>query len=178
MSSLTFSGPIAAYLGWNTLAFFSCFFLNSFIEWVVHRYVMHRPFWSFGYLHTTSHHAKFGADSSYETQDPELKRHVLFTWKEYTLFPLLCLACYAPVELLLGKPILLGVLLSTLAGLQLFNSLHWRFHVPSDSWIQRRGFFRYLKEHHRLHHDDMNRNFNVYFLPIADYCLGTLVRQR
>lgn len=176
MSSFTFQGAWTAYLGWNVAAFVASFFLNSFIEWAVHRYVMHRPYWSFGYLHTTSHHAKFGADSTYETQDPVLKGHVLFTWKEYTLFPLLCLAVYAPIELLLGKPVLAGILLSTFAGLQLFNSLHWRFHVPSDSRLQRSWFFRMLKEHHRRHHADMTKNFNVYFFPIADFCLGTRAR--
>lgn len=176
MSSFTFSGPAWQYALWNLASFALSFFANSFIEWAVHRFVMHRrfPFIPYGYEHTTSHHAKFGADESYHAREEWLKSHVLFTWREYTLLPLLCLAAYAPVELALGRPVLLGVLAATFAGLQMFNSLHWRFHVPSDTWFQRTRFFLYLKEHHRIHHADMTRNFNVYFFPIADWAMGTL----
>lgn len=183
MPTWTFNGPWWVYALWNLGAFTVAFFLNSFIEWVAHRYVMHRlfPLLPYGYEHTTSHHARFGSDLSYvvipgEPDEDERKTHILFTWKEYTLFPLLCIAVYGPVEYLSGKPILAGVLAATFVGLQMFNSLHWRYHVPSDSWFQETRFFKFLREHHRLHHENMSRNFNVHFLPIADFCLGTLRR--
>lgn len=156
----------------------SFFFLNSFIEWTAHRYVMHRLFWlvPYGYAHTTSHHAKFGTDSyTLKGKDDDRRTHILFTWKEYVILPLVCLAAYAPVEFLSGKPILAGILLSAFAGLQAFNSLHWRFHAPSDTWFQRTRFFKFLARHHKLHHEDMTKNFNVYFLPISDFCFRTLI---
>jgi len=169
---------VPSWFLWNLAAFTASFFLNSFVEWAVHRYVMHRPFRliPYGYAHTTSHHAKFGTDSyTLNGAGDDRRYHILFTWREYVIIPLACLVIYAPVELLSGKPILTGIVLSAFAGLQMFNSLHWRFHAPSDTWFQRTRFFRFPAQHHRLHHGDMNTNFNVYFLPIADFCFGTLI---
>jgi sterol desaturase/sphingolipid hydroxylase (fatty acid hydroxylase superfamily) len=47
-------------------------------------------------------------------------------------------------------------------------------HKPTMPWIERAGFFRFIKNHHRLHHVYMGKNFNV-VLPLADVLLGTLV---
>ena len=175
--TLHFEGPWEWYLAWNAIALGVAFFTNSFIEWGVHKFIMHKPFIKYGYLHTTSHHARFGADETYHAQSVEDRDHILFTWKEYTLFPLLCIVLYAPIEILIGKPVLVGGVAAAFVGLQMFNSLHWRFHEPSDTWFQRTWFFRFLKEHHRIHHDDMDRNFNVYFFPLADFCFGTWKRR-
>jgi hypothetical protein len=176
MSSLTADWTSSWYWLWNLAAFAVAIPLNSFVEYGAHRFVMHRRFWllPYGYLHTTSHHARFGSDDSYYAKTDEDRDHIRFTWKEYVLFPLFCLIAYAPVELLVGRPILIGILAATFVGLQGFNSLHWRFHVLGDTWFQRTRFFRFLKEHHRLHHLDMTRNFNVYFFPLADWCFKTL----
>lgn len=177
MPSFDFNHPWLWYVLWNLAGFFGSIVLNSFVEHWVHKHIMHKlnPIIPYGYLHTTSHHAKFGHDESYETKDPVLKGHVLFTWKEYTLFPVFCLALYAPVELLIGRPILAGVLVAVFCGLQAFNSLHWRMHVPENTWFQRTWVFRFLKNHHKLHHERMDTNLNVVF-PLADWVMGTLRR--
>lgn len=177
--TLSFGGPWWTYAAWSAGAFVATFFLNSFIEWAAHRYVMHRPFKliPYGYAHTTSHHAKFDGFDRYTLDGPgdDRRDNIVFTWREYVLFPVVCLAVYTPVEMLMGKPIMVGVLLATFSGLQLFNSMHLRFHAPSErSWLQGTRFFRFLREHHRLHHEDMTKNFNVYFFPIADWVFGTM----
>jgi hypothetical protein len=169
----------APFIGWNLVGFGAAFFLNSFVEWAVHRFIMHKPskLIPYGYLHTTSHHRIFGADETYHVVNPQMMEHgTAFTWKEFVLFPLLCLALYAPVEFLTGKPTTVGALAAVFCGLISFNFLHYRFHVPSDSWFQRTWLFQYLKEHHRRHHEDMKKNFNVSFFPLADWLLGTLKR--
>jgi hypothetical protein len=56
-----------------------------------------------------------------------------------------------------------------------YEYLHYLMHFPGARWIERRGWFRFLHEHHRLHHRFMRRNFNL-VLPLADLCLGTLIR--
>lgn len=173
-ASFDWSHPFSWYLLWNLAGFAGSFVLNSFVEWGAHRFVMHKPFWKFAYLHQTSHHAIFGSDETYHVQKEEDKSHILFTWKEYLIFPAFCLAAYAPLEWLIGRPILGGVLLSVFMGLQMFNSLHLRFHSPADTWFQGTKFFKFLKEHHRIHHEDMSKNFNVNFLPLADWVMGTL----
>jgi len=180
MPSLNISGPGYIYVLWNLFGFLGAIVINSFIEWGTHKLVMHRrnPIVPYGYLHTTSHHATFGADETYHAIRPEMLEHgTAFTWREYVLFPLLCLALYGPVELLTGKPTTLGAIASVYAGLLAFDFLHYRFHVPSDTWFQRTRLFKFLKGHHKMHHANMSVNLNVVF-PLADLCLGTLSKRK
>jgi sterol desaturase/sphingolipid hydroxylase (fatty acid hydroxylase superfamily) len=55
-----------------------------------------------------------------------------------------------------------------------YEGLHHLMHKPQIAWIERAGFFKFIKNHHRLHHVYMGKNFNV-VLPLADLLLGTLV---
>lgn len=171
---------MSTYIAWNVGAFFVAFLANSFIEWAVHRFIMHRLVWwiPYGYDHVTSHHRTFGSDRSYYAWDPNLKKYgVSFTWREYLLFPLLCTVIYYPATWAAGLPIFPGCLLSVVAGLLLFDWMHYNYHVKDDfSWFQSTRFFRFMKEHHRIHHQDMTKNFNVNFFPIADFIMGTLKR--
>ena len=179
MATFAFSGPWHAYLLWNVLAFFCACLINSFIEWFAHRYVLHGTrFGRFAYeLHHVGHHGMFGADETYHAQNDFMRSHVTFVLRDYVLFLLVTTPLWIGVELLTRRPLLAGGVIATLTGLQMFNSFHWRFHVPSDTWFQRSWFFRVLKEQHRRHHADMNSNFNVYFFPIADWVLGTLKKE-
>src|SRR5206468_12819378 len=55
-----------------------------------------------------------------------------------------------------------------------YEGFHYLMHKPSIPFIERLGFFQFLKRHHRIHHVHMDRNLNV-LLPIADFLLRTLV---
>ena len=173
---------LTQYVLWNLVGFVGAFFIGSFIEWTVHRFIMHRNVVKFIYqLHTTWHHNYFKADETYTASltDPADKwrlDHVLFVPRDYLLFVLATGPIWLGVEFTLGAPVAFGGILATVTGLQMFNSLHWRYHVPRDTWFQRTWAFRFLKEHHRLHHEDMTKNLNVHFVPIADFLLGTLKR--
>jgi Fatty acid hydroxylase len=169
-------GPWLWYLLWNLAGFGGALILNSFVEWAVHRFVMHKlnPIIPYGYKHVTSHHATFLADETYVAIREDMLEHgVAFTWREYVLFPILCTFLYAPIEILIGRPIMIGALAAVFAGLQAFNMLHYRFHVPQGSWIEKTIVFKFLNRHHLLHHENQARNFNV-VVPLADFCLGTL----
>lgn len=176
MPAFTFGGSVSAYLLWNTLAFAGAAVVNSFIEWGAHRFILHGTrFGRFAYdLHHVGHHGMFGADATYHALDDHMRSHVTFVLRDYLLFLFATTPLWIAAELLTGRPLLVGGVLATLTGLQMFNSLHWRFHVPSDTWFQRTRFFRSLKEQHRRHHADMTSNFNVYFFPLADWVFGTL----
>ncbi len=176
MPTFNFAGPWTHYLLWSGLAFGVAVVLNSFIEWFAHRFVLHGTrFGRFAYeLHHVSHHGMFGADETYPAQNDFMRSHVTFVLRDYLLFLLVTTPIWTAAELLTQRPLLVGGVLATLTGLQMFNSLHWRFHVPSDTWFQRTWFFRLLKEQHRRHHADTASNFNVYFFPLADWVLGTL----
>jgi hypothetical protein len=150
---------------------------GSFGEWGIHRFVMHQRRWLLPYpyeLHAIGHHGMFRADETYHALDDEMKKHVTFDPKDY-FFILL-----AHVPMLLGFEWISGVALAApVGGLAVlsygvaFDVLHWCYHVPANRWVERRGWFRWLKENHRLHHERQDRRFNVVF-PLADAVLGTL----
>lgn len=174
MPTLDLNHPVY-WVFWQLAGFAAAAVYCSFFEWVLHRFVMHRrqPFLPFPYeLHAVSHHGLFGADETYHAQDEHMKEHVTFVFRDYVLLTLANLPVYLGAELLLGAPIAAGCLLATLAYLQAFNSLHWAWHVPSDTWLQRTRLFRWMKERHRLHHGRPDNNFNL-VLPIADLVFRT-----
>ena len=165
---------------WNLVGFAGAVVAGSFIEWIAHKWILHSElFTSFAYkLHQVQHHTYFQGDETYEWKGDEATKwkldHVLFVPRDYLGFIVGTAPLWLGAELLAGVPVAFGAALSTLASLQLFNSMHYRYHVPSDTWFQRTWFFRYLKEHHRIHHEDPRTNLNVAFFPLADLCLGTL----
>jgi hypothetical protein len=179
MPTYAYTGPWHGYLLWSAIAFAGACVLNSFIEWWAHHFILHGTrFGRFAYdLHHVGHHGMFRADETYHAQNDEMRSHVTFVLRDYLMFLAVTTPIWVAAELLSGRPLIVGGVLATLTGLQMFNSFHWRFHVPSDTWFQRSSFFLYLKEHHRLHHADTNSNFNVYCFPLADWVLGTLKKK-
>jgi hypothetical protein len=179
MATFNYEGAALGYAIWNLYGFLGAFLINSFVEWGAHRFFLHSPkIVRFAYdLHDRTHHVLFGADETYHAQNPEMESHITFVFRDYILFLLVTTPLWIGAELLINRPVLIGGVLATLTGLQLFNSLHLRYHLPSDTWFQRTWFFKFLKEHHRLHHGDTATNFNVAFIPIADFCLGTLAKR-
>jgi hypothetical protein len=180
MPTFNLSAPWHGYLLWNALAFAGACLVNSFVEWGAHRFVLHGTrLGRFAYeLHHVGHHGMFGAGETYHALNDEMRSHVTFVLRDYVLFLVVTTPLWMAVEYATGRPLILGGVLATLAGLQMFNSFHWRFHVPTDTWFQRCWFFKTLKEQHRRHHADMTSNFNVYSFPLADWVLGTLQKRR
>lgn len=160
---------------WTLAGFGGAFVLCSFIEWLSHRFILHsKAILKFAYeLHDRQHHVLFNGTDTYHASCPEVKAHVKFVPRDYVLFLAVTTPLWIGAQLLLHQPVAVGGVLATLLHLQMFNSLHWRFHVPSDTWFQRTWYFRFLKEHHRRHHQDPKTNYNVSFLPLADTLLGT-----
>ena len=171
------------WIVWNLVGFAGAFLVNSVIEWASHRWILHsnrivRFAWL---LHDQEHHPLFPLDDYTATTDSPhdtmRRTHVAFVPRDYLGFMAATAPIWLGAEWLAGVPIALGAALATLAQLQLFNSLHWRFHVPAGSWFERTWFFRFLAQHHRLHHARPMTNLNVSFLPLADFCFGTLRRE-
>ena len=55
----------------------------SFIEWLLHRFVMHQPLFGFSYpfeTHAKTHHGVFRADDSYHLKREEDKHTIPMAW--------------------------------------------------------------------------------------------------
>jgi hypothetical protein len=148
---------------WTTLGVVAAVPYCSLFEWVLHRFVMHRPVGAFTYpfeRHALVHHRIFRADQTYHLIRDEDKHTIPMAWWA---------AWY------LGQwGLLCGAALASAGYYGTYEYLHWCMHLPRKRSVERSGIFFRLNGHHLLHHRYMGKNFNVVF-PLADLCLGTLL---
>lgn len=170
--------------------FIELFALNmlvwSFVEWWVHRTVMHRhslpgalyrwlPYFERAFRnHAVLHHAVYYATYDHEPDEHGRRLNLQFHVSDLVSSNLFV----APLHVLylLTEPV--GSLaLASLITFYMFtwNALHVEMHIPSNRWWFHHRVFRFLNRHHYMHHVYPGRNFNV-VLPLADYMLGTVAR--
>jgi hypothetical protein len=188
--------------GFNTLAAFTLGLLMtpviaSPIEWVVHRYVYHR---SLGILkriysiHLAHHHLYFPT-WRYVTSGPARRIPILATgvsepqptklrnaatyFAHFVFYMVLgATLIWLPGWIVSQSvPFLLGAIVGTIVISDLFITVHDAIHRPgSHPWLERQQWFRFLDEHHYIHHVDTEANVN-FLLPLADWMFGTLRRE-
>ncbi len=159
----------------------------SFFEWIFHRFWLHRPWLpdSCFTSHTLVHHQLCKHDDTFEVDhhDEEAHEALTFSWWGG---PAIVLINATPWALAAGLLHAMGVqfpllamVLTIAATVTLYylayEGFHFLMHKPSIGWIERARWFRFLKDHHRLHHVHMHKNLNV-ILPLADLVLGTFVK--
>jgi hypothetical protein len=169
--------------------------LASPIEWMIHRYVYHRPGLALlrriHVVHVAHHNLYFptwryvtagparripvvGGDVSEvctSTVGNAMVRTVHFLFYFVGLLALICL----PGWLLSSSlPFLYGTLFGTAVISHLFITVHDAIHRPhSHRLLQKQFWFEFLDEHHYIHHVDEECNVN-FLLPLADLLFGTL----
>jgi len=150
----------------------------SFFEWVLHKYVMHRPVGKFRYAfnaHAVVHHQIFKADKTYHLHNDKDKETIPMAWWNG---PVLIAIGVVPFALLAWTfnhwSFALGGFLAFAAYYGTYEYIHWCMHLPKARRVEQPKLFRRLNGHHLLHHRYMHKNFNV-VLPLADLCLGTLM---
>jgi hypothetical protein len=189
-------GVLAAILAFAVGALITPVLASPF-EWVVHRYVYHRPqipFLRRIYSVHLAHHHLYFPTYRYVTGGPPRRIPILggevseictSSWgnalvrASHFLFYLtlgLVLICLPAWLLTANLALLLGSLLSLVVISNLFVTVHDAIHRPhSHKLLQRQPWFRFLDEHHYIHHVDEQVNVN-FLLPLADLLFGTLRR--
>lgn len=160
------------------LAFVFWFFYASYFEWWVHRHLMHVkrnfPFAEAFKGHTLVHHQLYHWNGKFEAEGPGRPPHVFLRWYA---FPAM-IACHLPVfglfQWLTHWQTFWGALAGTTLYFVGYEYVHYLTHVPRGHFVERFRWFRFIKEHHRLHHKYYLRNMNV-FLPLGDLTFGTLI---
>jgi hypothetical protein len=150
----------------------------SFFEWLLHKYVMHRPLGSFRYAfqaHAVVHHQTFKADHSYHLIEESDKHTIPMAWWNG---PALILIFSIPCALISWATGYWGIHIGAITAFTsyycFYEYIHWCMHLPKARRVEKPRWFRLLNGHHLLHHRYMHKNFNV-VLPLADLCLGTLI---
>ncbi len=173
----------------NTLMFLGLGVLTgilqgSFFEWVYHRYWLHRPWLppQMFTAHTLVHHQLCKHDDTFHVHDEEQEEALTFQWWGGPALVTLNALPWAGAWFLLrdvlsfqqGAGFVIGFYASMFSYYLAYEGFHYLMHKPSIGWIERSAPFRFIENHHRIHHAHMGRNFNV-VLPLADLCLGTLM---
>jgi hypothetical protein len=135
----------------------------------VRRFPLHDAFRG----HTLVHHRIYhGAD--FLAKGPGRPPHVALRWYAFPGMILAHLPVFALVQWATGWPTFWGAVSGCTLYFAGYEYTHYLMHVPRGHLVERFGWFKFLREHHRLHHKYMLRNLNV-FIPLADVCFGTLV---
>lgn len=167
-------------------------------EWLVHRYVYHGQAIAFlrriYVIHQHGHHYAIFPTWRYVTNGPVLRHPILSDsrsdlhrtkWSNLRIklahfgfyMVLGTTLILAPAWLATGSPAFLAGLFAALVVVSdLFVRVHDAIHYPREfPWLQRQGWFRFLDEHHYIHHVDTSVNVN-FLLPLADLLFGTMRR--
>lgn len=150
----------------------------SFFEWVLHRYVMHRPVGKFDYAfqaHAIVHHHTFKADHTYHLIKDSDKKTIPMAWWNGPVLVACTQVPFLIASVILGNYwFLLGSFIAGAAYYGTYEYIHWCMHLPKKRKLEKSWIFFRLNGHHLLHHRYMHKNFNV-VLPLADLLLGTLL---
>ncbi len=156
-------------------------FYASILEWILHRYFMHRPQGTFTYpyiAHALTHHRIFKADPSYHLQKKEDAKTIPMAWWNGIALALISGILPAFFSWRKGDWSLFAVMTTTVFVYYcMYEYIHWCMHLPlqrRQRLIEKNWFFYRLNGHHLLHHRYMNMNFNV-VLPLADLLMNTLL---
>src|SRR5687768_8450309 len=168
---------MSSFFFWAGIGFSAWVVFASFFEWLLHRYVMHRPLGKFDYpfrAHAVVHHHTFKADHTYHLTDDADKHTIPMAWWNGPVLIAITLLPAVPIVWTTGHwPLAVGGLVAMASYYAAYEYMHWCMHLPKKRHIERSGIFFRLNGHHLLHHRYMHKNYNV-VLPLADLCLGTL----
>ncbi len=169
---------MSSFLLWFAIGILSGLIASSFFEWLLHRYIMHRPLGPFRYpfeRHALIHHHIFKADHTYHIIRESDKHTVPMAWWNGPALIAVGLIPFLIVSFLLERwGVVCGAATMITIYYGVYEYMHWCMHVPKKRTLERSGIFFRLNGHHLLHHRYMHKNFNV-VLPLADLCLGTLL---
>jgi hypothetical protein len=159
-------------------AFLVALVYASFFEWLLHKYVMHRPIAGFDYpfrAHAVVHHHTFKADHTYHLINEKDKWTIPMAWWNGPALVVLSSLPFALISWLIGNwGVVFGAAFAISCYYGMYEWLHWCMHLPKARRTEKMWIFYRLNGHHLLHHRYMHKNYNV-VCPLADLCLGTLM---
>ena len=140
----------------DLMAFPLAFLLANFVEYLAHRYMLHRqsPLTKMAYTeHTLRHHFYFTHDNIVIENHQDMHR-VLFPWFGILFFVgLIGLPTALIMSKIAGTNFGLILWASEILYFLTYETVHMICHFKDDHWIFKLSILRKIKEHHRLHHN-------------------------
>ncbi|HCE10108.1 MAG TPA: fatty acid hydroxylase [Oxalobacteraceae bacterium] len=164
---------------WEWLLAIPVFLAGNFIEWFMHRFVMHRRIDVYALRaiyerHTREHHQYF-TDNEPTIDTMREFRIVFFPWRV-----LITLGVFGTMFGFLASRVLnlnAGYILFTTMVVQylIYESFHYCCHVHENWFVRNVPFINTIRRHHTAHHNQgimMKYNMNL-TLPITDWLMGS-----
>ena len=152
---------------------------GNFIEWGMHKYVMHRRIDVFALRaiyerHTREHHQYF-TDNDVTIDTTREFRIVFFPWRVLIVLGVAGGALgWTAAQLF--NPNAGYILYMTMVGHYiLYETFHFCCHVHENAFVRNMPFVNTIRRHHTAHHNQgimMHKNMNLTF-PVADWIMGT-----
>jgi hypothetical protein len=152
---------------------------GNFVEWGMHKYVMHRLVDVFALRaiydrHTRQHHQYF-TDNDATINTVKEFRIVFFPWRV-----LIVLAVAGGVLGWIAAQVFnanagLVVFITMIGHYMVYETFHFCCHVPENSIVRNIPFVNTIRRHHTAHHNMgimMHCNMNLTF-PVADWAMKT-----
>ena len=155
------------------------FLFTNIFEWLVHKYVMHRPVNIKGLRaiyerHTLNHH-QFFSDEEMRFRDDKDWRVTVFPPYALVVFTLMSILP-AALSALSFRRMSAGCSCAVTTGMYLiYEFMHFCCHVDEGWFVKHCPLVNTLRRHHTAHHNArlmMEVNMNLTF-PIADWAFGT-----
>jgi len=167
---------------WEWLVVIPVALAGNFVEWGMHRFVMHRRIDVFALRaiyerHTREHHQYF-TDANYEIASALAQREfriVFFPWRVLAVLAVAgSLFGWITAQLLNANAGYI-VFMTMVGHYMVYETFHYCCHVPENRVVASLPFVNTIRRHHKAHHNQgimMHRNMNLTF-PVADCLMGT-----
>lgn len=165
--------------GWEWLVMIPVAIAGNFVEWGMHKFVMHRLRDVFAVRsiydrHTRQHHQYF-TDLDPTISTVKEFRIVFFPWRVLAVLALagglLSLAMAALINANAGYI----TFVTMLGHYMIYETFHFCCHVQENWFVRNMPFVNTIRRHHAAHHNMgimMHVNMNLTF-PVADWIMGT-----
>ncbi len=142
----------------------------------LHRFLLHRKIPGFGWAHKMHHwHHTFYQSHAmeYDTLD-DVYMLLMPPWIQlfyYVVYlPVLTLA----TGLIFGSEVIVPFIFGLTLWYGIYELIHWMEHLPPGRGLLRHSLFRWLRNHHVIHHSRLKDEANFGIVePSWDYVFGT-----
>jgi hypothetical protein len=164
---------------WAWLTIIPVAIAGNFVEWAMHKYVMHRLIDVFALRaiydrHTRQHHQYF-TDTDYTIDTVKEHRIVFFPWRVLIVLGVAG-TIFGYIAAKIFNPNVGYILYMTMVGHYLiYETFHYCCHVKENWFVRNMPFINTIRRHHAAHHNlgiMMHKNMNLTF-PLADWIMGT-----
>jgi len=164
---------------WEWLLVLPVFIAGNFVEWFMHRFVMHRRIDVFALRaiyerHTRQHHQYF-TDVEPTIDTTREFRIVFFPWRVLTTLGVAGTALGWLASVVIHPNAGYVVFMTMVGHYLVYETFHYCCHVHDNWFVRNMPFVNTIRRHHTAHHNMgimMKYNMNLSF-PIADWFLGT-----